>query len=130
MTVSLAEKNPVALIIEDNEDVAHICRIALEQAGFEVEVAEDGRTALERLATTAPVLILLDLHLPYVSGYQILHHIHTQEYALKPQVVLATADLLRAEKMQNEVDFVLLKPFGFIKLYELAKKLRCTSTGL
>ncbi|GIK38748.1 MAG: hypothetical protein BroJett011_25810 [Chloroflexota bacterium] len=130
MTVSLAEKNPVALIIEDNEDVAHICRIALEQAGFEVEVAQDGRTALERLATIAPALILLDLHLPYVSGHQILHHIQTQEYALKPQVVLATADLLRAEKMQNEVDFVLLKPFGFIKLYELAKKLRFSNPSL
>ncbi|MCL4302349.1 MAG: response regulator [Anaerolineae bacterium] len=130
MTVSLSEKNPVALIIEDNEDVAHICRIALEQAGFEVEVAQDGRTALERLASLAPALILLDLHLPYVSGHQILHHIQTQEYALKPQVVLATADLLRAEKMQNEVDFVLLKPFGFIKLYELARKLRFSNTSL
>jgi DNA-binding response OmpR family regulator len=130
MISSLSEKNPVALIIEDNEDVAHICRIALEQAEFEVEVAQDGRIALERLATVTPALIILDLHLPYVSGQQILHHIHTHEYALKPQIVLATADLLRAEKLQNEVDFILVKPFGFIKLYELVKKLRYSNVSV
>jgi DNA-binding response OmpR family regulator len=130
MTTSLSEKNPVALIIEDNEDVAHICRIALEQAKFEVEIAQDGQIALERLATITPALILLDLHLPYISGQQVLHYIYAQEYAPRPRVVLATADLLKGEKLQNEVDFVLMKPFGFIKLYELAKELRFSHTSL
>lgn len=130
MNVAPVEATPLALIVEDNESVAEICQIALEQAGFDVELAPDGAVALERLATLAPALILLDLHLPRVSGQQVLHHINTHEPRMQARVILATADLLKAETLKDQVDFVLVKPFGFVKLYELAKELRCSSSNL
>ncbi len=128
MTDSPAVKNPLALIIEDNEAVAEICRVALEKAQFEVQLVQDGHMALDRLAAITPALILLDLHLPNVSGQQVLRHIRTSERLAETRVILSTADLPKSESLQNEVDFVLVKPFGFTKLYELAKELRSTIT--
>ncbi|GIK39399.1 MAG: hypothetical protein BroJett011_32320 [Chloroflexota bacterium] len=121
-----AAKNPLAFIIEDNESVAEVFKIAIEQAEFETEVMHDGQAALERLATVTPALVLLDLHLPFVSGAEILRHIRTEPQLAKTRVILATADLIRAETLEHQVDFVLTKPFGFTRLYELAKELRAS----
>ena len=121
-----AAKNPLAFIIEDNESVAEVFKIAIEQAEFETEVMHDGQTALERLATATPALVLLDLHLPFVSGAEILRYIRTEPQLAKTRVILATADLIRAEILEHKVDFVLTKPFGYTRLYELAKELRAS----
>lgn len=124
MTESPLEANPLALVIEDHDGVAEICRVALERAGFEVEIAQDGQIALDRLATLIPALILLDLHLPNVSGQQVLHYIRTHPPLAKTQVILTSADVPRANELQYEVDYILEKPFSFYTLYELAKAVR------
>ena len=124
MTESLSEGNPLALIIEDHDLMVEICRIALEHAQFEVEVVQDGQLALDRLATITPALILLDLHLPNVSGEQVLDYIRATEHLSRTQVILTTADIPRAKELQHRVDFILEKPFSFFALYELAKTLR------
>lgn len=124
MTELSTVKNPLALIIEDNELVTEVFRVALERAEFEIEIIQDGHNALERLAVVTPAIVLLDLHLPYISGETILRHIRTDPRLAKTQVILATADLIKAENLKQEADFVLLKPFGFIQLHELAKQLR------
>jgi DNA-binding response OmpR family regulator len=126
MTESVSGPNPLALIIEDNEGVAEVCRVALEQAEFEVEHVSNGPAALDYLGAFTPALILLDLHLPHVSGQQILKHIRSQERLAQTRIILTTADLSRAETLQNEVDIVLVKPFGFIQLHELVKQFRST----
>jgi DNA-binding response OmpR family regulator len=128
MTESLSVGNPLAFIIEDHEGVAEICRVALEKAQFEVEVAPDGQIALDRLATITPALIVLDLHLPNVSGQQVLHYIRTNGQLAGTWVILTTADVPKAKDMQYDVDFVLEKPFSFFALYELAKTLRASNT--
>lgn len=116
--------NPLAFVIEDNESVAQVFKAAIERAEFEVEIVPDGRVALERLAVATPGLILLDLHLPFVSGMEILHHLRAESRFAKTRVILATADLIKAESLEGKVDFILTKPFGFMQLYELAKQLR------
>jgi DNA-binding response OmpR family regulator len=88
MIESLSEAKPLALIVEDNDSVAEVCRVALERVQFEVVLAQDGRTALEHLATITPALIILDLHLPHVSGYQILHQIRSNDRLAASRIVL------------------------------------------
>jgi DNA-binding response OmpR family regulator len=124
MSDSPTVKNPLALIIEDNEAVAEIFQRAIEGAKFETELITDGRTALDRLATITPALIILDIHLPYVSGAEVLRSICNNTRLAKTQVILATADQVKAESLRDNADFILVKPFGFIKLYELAKQVR------
>jgi DNA-binding response OmpR family regulator len=124
MTSAPTLKDPLALIIEDNEAVAHVFQVAIEQAQFEIELIQNGRIALDRLAVVTPALILLDLHLPHVSGQEILRYVRADERLAKTPVILATADVTKAETLKGEVDFVLIKPFGFVQLHELAKRLR------
>jgi DNA-binding response OmpR family regulator len=129
MTEPELAKRPLALIIEDNPAIVKIFRIAMEHAGFEAEQLQDGQVALERLVDVTPTLILLDLHLPYISGEQILDFICSEPRLAETWVILATADLPKAAHLEPKVDFVLKKPFSVYELHSLAKQLRQTDKG-
>jgi len=117
---------PLAFIIEDDKKLAHIFSLALQAAEFEVEVIQDGATALTRIAALSPALVVLDLHLPYVSGKDILQHIQADDRLTHTKVIVVSADLFRAESLQAEVDAVLVKPIGFRRLRDVAARLRPT----
>jgi CheY-like chemotaxis protein len=119
-----ADENLLALVIEDSRAVGEIFKIAIERVGFEVELIPDGQVALERLAAVIPVFILLDLHLPNVSGEEILDYIHAQPRLAKTRVVLASADLMKATSLKDKVDLVLIKPVGFNELCQVARQVR------
>lgn len=120
-------KNPLALVIEDDIEQQNIFAKAIEMAGFTVEIISDGEKALERLADVTPSLIILDLHLPKVSGDEILHHIRADERIASTQVILATANPILADALRDKSDLVLLKPVSFIQLRDLAKRFRGNS---
>jgi DNA-binding response OmpR family regulator len=63
---------PRILIVEDNEDLAFGLRAALEFEGHDVDVAGDGVSGLERIRTAKPELVVLDLMLPGIGGYEVL----------------------------------------------------------
>jgi CheY-like chemotaxis protein len=93
-------------------------------AEFEIEIDHDGQAALTRLAAITPAIVILDLHLPRISGQTILQQIRADERLAKMRVILTTADALRAESLRREADLVLLKPISFYQLRDLAKRLR------
>lgn len=112
-----------AMVIEDNEDLAIIFREALQAAGFEVSMVNDGKVAMEQLREMQPAVIVLDLHLPHVSGDQILAQIRAEEQLMDTRVVIATADPQMADELQDRSDLVLLKPVSFNQLRDLASRL-------
>ena len=65
------------LIVEDNRDVNHVVKEALEQAGYSSESVYDGLTAIELLREKNYELVLLDIMLPYRSGDQLLKELRT-----------------------------------------------------
>ena len=115
--------NSLALIIEDDEFLAEIFSLTLQEAEFEIEIIRDGRAALTRLEALTPALVVLDLHLPYVSGMDILHQIRADQRLAETRVMLATADAIMAESLREDADLVLLKPISTNQLRELAKRL-------
>lgn len=117
-------KNPSALIIEDDPNQAIIFAEALRMAEFEIEIVHDGQDALTRLAVITPAVVILDLHLPRISGQTILQQIRADERLTGTRVMLTTADAHRAESLRGEADLVLLKPISFYQLRDLAKRLR------
>jgi DNA-binding response OmpR family regulator len=123
MTNAAPSKKPLALIIEDEPEQAGIFAQALRMAEFETETIRDGRTALERLAVAAPALVVLDLHIPYVSGVDILRKIRADDRLTKTRVILATADPRLAETIREESDLVLIKPVSFYQLRDLSARL-------
>jgi len=120
--------NPLALIVEDDKKLATIFAEALHAANFETEIIQDGSTALERLAKIVPKIVLLDLHLPFVSGKDILHRIRADTRLTNTRVMLTTADPLMAENLRDVADLVLLKPISFSQLRDLALRMRPADT--
>lgn len=118
--------NELALIIEDDEDLANIFAEALRGVGFDVELAADGRLARERLKNgTAPYIILLDMHLPHISGADLLTQIiRKDERFVNTVVIITTADARMGEAYTEQADFVLIKPISFVQLRDLTSRLR------
>ncbi len=114
-----------ALIIEDDAMQADIFQHAIENAGFKAEVIDNGPQALQRLENPpTPVLIVLDLHLPGVSGEEILRHIRSTPHLKNAMVILATANPRMATLLEGESDLVLIKPVSFTQLRDLSTRLR------
>ncbi len=114
---------PLALIIEDNATLSQIFSLTL-QANFEVEAITDGKSALLRLSEITPDLVILDLHLPNVSGRELLDYIRAEKRMEKTRVILATADDRQSEFLQEIADIILLKPISPVQLRELALRFK------
>jgi CheY-like chemotaxis protein len=118
--------SPLALIVEDDEDLASIFAEALRGVGYSVELVADGRVAQERLKSgPAPFLILLDMHLPHISGADMLTNmIKKDERFAETVVIITTADARMGEAYTDQVDFVLIKPISFVQLRDLTNRLK------
>jgi two-component system cell cycle response regulator DivK len=115
--------NNLALVIEDDLDLSAIFAEALNTAGFETEIIRDGHVAKERLTQTQPALVLLDMHLPHISGADLLSQIQSDERLKDTIVIVATADARMGDSFRDEADFVLIKPISFTQLRDLTTRL-------
>jgi two-component system, OmpR family, alkaline phosphatase synthesis response regulator PhoP len=105
------------LVVEDNPDLAHGLRSNLEIEGYEVEVAEDGPTGLDRARASRPDLIVLDLMLPGMDGYRVLHELRRD--GLDAPVLILTARGEETDKVRGfrvGADDYVTKPFGLLEL--------------
>jgi two-component system, OmpR family, response regulator AdeR len=116
----------LALIIEDDPDAAFISRRAMLDNGLKVEVVSEGNRASETLRQIVPDVILLDLHLPNVSGLDLLKQIRNTPALSGTKVVLITADYRMAETVQNDADMVLIKPVTYSQVRDLIKRIVST----
>ncbi len=89
------------LVVEDDVETQEVIRRLLEKAGIQVMVAENGRVALERLAEGQPGLILLDLMMPEMDGFQFVDHVRQHEaWRAIPIVVVTAKDLTAADRLR------------------------------
>src|SRR5262249_13880227 len=85
------------LIVEDNPDTRDMVRRTLEKEGAEVVEAENGRIALDRIATNPPSLILLDLMMPEMNGFEFIEELQRSTRWREIPVVVMTAKELTPE---------------------------------
>jgi len=116
------KSKPVALVIEDNLDLNAIFSSALENAGYAIQSVYDGAAAEQFLSENVPAIIILDLHMPKVSGDVVLRHIRKDPRLNQVRVIVVTADARFADALEFQVELVLLKPISFSQLSELAKR--------
>jgi DNA-binding response OmpR family regulator len=104
------------LLVEDEQDLADIVGYTLRRSGHDVITAYDGMTALRLLKTRAPSLVILDVNLPHVDGWQILHQIRTS--TATPVIMLTGCstdeDVVRGLRLGAD-DYV-TKPFSPVQL--------------
>ena len=99
------------LIVEDDNNIADLLRLYLEKEGYQATIAADGTQGIDLYRKLRPDLVLLDLNLPEVSGFQICRDVK-QRSAL-PVLVLTSRDQLRDEVHALELgaDEYLTKPY-------------------
>jgi len=109
------------LIVEDEADLAWVEQFNLESEGYEVHVAPEGRAAIEALKAFAPEVMVLDVMLPYVDGWEVLERMQELPDDRKPKVIMVSAvagahDRVRAEELG--VGSFLPKPFDMDDLVQ------------
>jgi two-component system phosphate regulon response regulator PhoB len=120
---------PLALVIEDDVDLVEIFSQAIQGAGYTVEVCTAGDTGIKRLAEITPHLVILDLHLPGLSGQEVLRRIRANPAMAATTVFIVSADPQTAEITRSLSDLVLIKPVSFQQLRELASRYYRRHTG-
>jgi len=108
-----------ALIIEDDPKLGVIFQTALQQAGFETELDATGYQFSNKLSSAAPDLVILDIHLPYASGKDILNQIRSDELWVNTIVIVTTADLFQSKSLEKQADYVLIKPVSVGRLMRI-----------
>ena len=104
------------LIVEDEESLADSIRYNLEREGFSVDVAGDGRQALERFRESPANLVILDLMLPEVSGLDVCRTIRTESSVPIIMVTAKDAEADRVSGLELGADDYVTKPFSMREL--------------
>ena len=103
--------NRKALVIEDDKNIAELLRLYLEKDGFEVSIASDGGTGLRLAGETEPDVILLDIMLPVMDGWQVCKEIRRSSHV---PIIMLTAKGETYDKvsgLEMGADDYVTKPF-------------------
>ncbi|HEX2060426.1 MAG TPA: response regulator [Thermoanaerobaculia bacterium] len=99
------------LIVDDDDAIRALLQTVLRRRGFRVDAARNGVEALERMATCFYALVVLDLMMPRMNGYEVLEHFATLAPTRRPLVLLLTAGLEPRKYDTTLVVGTMQKPF-------------------
>lgn len=97
------------LVVEDEFDLAELVQIVLENAGFEVTLASDGKAAMAWLDEHVPDLVLTDFMLPFADGGEVIEHVKCDPRLAKVPAILMSAAATIRDGIRR--DAFLKKPF-------------------
>jgi len=107
------------LVADDEPHIRRILQFLLDQAGYEVIMAADGRQALEELARHQPDLVLLDVMMPHLDGFSVLEQIRLDRETLRLPVIMLTArgeSSARVKGLKGGANDYVAKPFDHEEL--------------
>jgi len=103
---------PRILVVDDEEDIRLLLRELFGRAGYRVDEAPDGRTALRRLYESPPSLVVLDVTMPEMDGYTTLERIRDLSDVPVIMLTARTQELERVRGLTTGADDYVPKPFG------------------
>lgn len=107
--------NETILIVDDDKEIVRLLRGYLEQAGYAALVAYDGSTALDMLRRERPALLLLDLMLPEMDGWEITRRVRQESAIAATPIIMLTARIEDTDKilgLELGADDYVTKPFN------------------
>lgn len=120
-------KQPLVLIVEDAVELAQISQITLSRLGLKTMHAVNGQRALEMLAEQTPDLMLLDIGLPGMNGWEVLERIKLDESAPEFPIIVLTAagDPVNRliGKLQERVKRYIVKPYSVDELKQAVREI-------
>jgi CheY-like chemotaxis protein len=114
--------NPTILLVEDDDETRYMMRLQLEQRGYKVIEAEDGETAVDLAENLDPHIVLMDLSLPRMDGFEATKRIRANDGMAEIPVVAVTAHQetdFRQGAKESGFDAYVTKPIDFDWLCEL-----------
>lgn len=113
-----------ALIVDDSEVLRRLIEMCLRPAGFEIATAANGADAIEQAAAYAPDLVILDIGLPDMTGWDVLETIRATPTGAEAKVlILSGYEDAHSEAKRLGADAALVKPFRNNELRALAVEL-------
>lgn len=103
------------LVVEDEPDILGVVGYNLTQAGFEVDTAEDGETGLKKATGDVPDLVILDLMLPGIDGFEVCRVLKQTEATKEVPVLMLTAKAEEVDRivgLELGADDYVVKPFS------------------
>jgi DNA-binding response OmpR family regulator len=100
------------LVVDDDDDIRILLRELLQRAGYDVDEVEDGRAALRQLYATPPALVILDVTMPGMDGYQTLERIRDLSDVPVLMLTARTQELEKVRGLSAGADDYVAKPFG------------------
>ena len=108
--MGLASGDPGAhriLVVDDDEDILVLLEKVVTNEGFQVDTAASGKQALEKIIANPPSLVLLDLMLPDMGGYEVLRQLQAQDATVRIPVIIVTGRMMdksTVETFSSEVN--------------------------
>jgi diguanylate cyclase (GGDEF)-like protein len=112
------------LVVDDDPDIARFVEVNLRSAGYDVAVAGDGEEALEKAGDMRPDLVLLDVMMPRIDGFEVAQRLRKNPQTANTSIIMLTAKALSADKvtgLQAGADDYIIKPFDPIELLARVK---------
>lgn len=100
-----------ALVVEDDPAIRRLVEKLLRRHSFEIDTAGDGRTAIEKLRTNNYSVLVLDLMVPELNGFDVIEHIKTEGPLVPVAVVSAVSQQALTRLDLDVVKVVISKPF-------------------
>lgn len=117
---------PRVLVVDDETNILLSLEFLMQQAGFTVTTADDGESALERVDDTPPDLMLLDISLPGISGFDVLERLRAASATRDMPIIMLTAhgrEVEREKGLALGADDYITKPFSTRALVEKVQAL-------
>jgi diguanylate cyclase (GGDEF)-like protein len=112
------------LVVDDDPDIARFVEVNLRSVGYDVSVAGDGEEALVKAEELHPDLVLLDVMMPRVDGFEVAQRLRRNPRTANTNIIMLTAKALSSDKvlgLTSGADDYIIKPFDPIELLARVK---------
>lgn len=100
------------LVVDDEQHIVDLAKMYLEQDGFKIDTANDGKTALNKILNATPALVVLDLMLPEIDGWEICRRVRAESDVPIIMLTARSDDIDRIVGLELGADDYLTKPFN------------------
>ncbi|MHB9024990.1 MAG: response regulator transcription factor [Armatimonadota bacterium] len=114
------------LAVDDERHIVRLIQVNLERAGYQVVTAFDGREALKKIEEEHPDMVILDVMMPYMDGFETLKQIRANPSIRDLPVIMLTAKAQDQDVFQgysHGADIYLTKPFNPMELLTFVKRI-------